>query len=465
MIRWLLIAPIRLYRRFISPLTPPACRYTPTCSAYAIEAIEVWGLYGAWLATKRILRCHPMFPRRSRSGPPARPRCRGRGERTLIVPLLLACGGTVEPELVVAPEAPSAEGEVPPSLLLVVVDAPDAASLTSLDRLAERGMRFRKALSLSSPSATRAALLTGRYARRTGFGGVDDPDLSTWELPLPQVTLPEVLGRDPEHPWATAGVGAWHLAGPRGPHDGDHPNLQGFDHFAGSLGHPSSDPDYDKTVDGHTRRAHATSLTDTTEDAIGQLHSLEPPWLLYVSYPVPPSGAALDQELHRLWDALPTSPAILTVLAASGAPGPLQPDSVRAPLVFAGPGIAAGSETSALAHPVDVLPTLAAFGRATPDPTIDGVSLHRVLTGQTHWARSHVVLERFHPLGPGPYELDELAIHDGVAMLLRDQDGRFTLSDAVSSAPMRASSPRERDRHQALRSALIEARAALTAPR
>ena len=59
MVRWLLIAPIRFYRRTISPLTPPSCRYQPTCSAYAIEAIELWGLRGVWLAIKRIARCHP----------------------------------------------------------------------------------------------------------------------------------------------------------------------------------------------------------------------------------------------------------------------------------------------------------------------------------------------------------------------------------------------------------------------
>ena len=60
MIRWLLIAPIRFYRAYISPLTPPSCRYTPTCSAYAMKAIEVWGVYGVWLGIKRIARCHPL---------------------------------------------------------------------------------------------------------------------------------------------------------------------------------------------------------------------------------------------------------------------------------------------------------------------------------------------------------------------------------------------------------------------
>ncbi len=56
----ILILPIRFYQRFISPMTPPACRYTPTCSQYAIEALHKHGpLKGLYLAIKRLLRCHP----------------------------------------------------------------------------------------------------------------------------------------------------------------------------------------------------------------------------------------------------------------------------------------------------------------------------------------------------------------------------------------------------------------------
>ena len=56
----LLILPIRFYQRFISPLLPPSCRYTPTCSQYAVEALRKHGpLRGLWLAVKRILRCAP----------------------------------------------------------------------------------------------------------------------------------------------------------------------------------------------------------------------------------------------------------------------------------------------------------------------------------------------------------------------------------------------------------------------
>ena len=59
-IGWLLILPIRFYQKFISPLTPPTCRFTPTCSQYAIEAIRKHGPFkGFVLAVWRILRCNP----------------------------------------------------------------------------------------------------------------------------------------------------------------------------------------------------------------------------------------------------------------------------------------------------------------------------------------------------------------------------------------------------------------------
>jgi putative membrane protein insertion efficiency factor len=57
----LLAAPIHFYRRFLSPMTPPACRFHPSCSAYALEAIEAHGpLKGLFLAGKRLCRCHPI---------------------------------------------------------------------------------------------------------------------------------------------------------------------------------------------------------------------------------------------------------------------------------------------------------------------------------------------------------------------------------------------------------------------
>ncbi|MBI1287771.1 MAG: membrane protein insertion efficiency factor YidD [Flavobacteriales bacterium] len=57
---FLLILPIRFYKGAISPWLPATCRYTPTCSTYAMEAIQVWGpIKGLWLAIRRISSCHP----------------------------------------------------------------------------------------------------------------------------------------------------------------------------------------------------------------------------------------------------------------------------------------------------------------------------------------------------------------------------------------------------------------------
>lgn len=55
-----MLASLRFYKRRISPLLPPACKYTPTCSEYAMQAVERYGaVYGGYLAARRLLRCHP----------------------------------------------------------------------------------------------------------------------------------------------------------------------------------------------------------------------------------------------------------------------------------------------------------------------------------------------------------------------------------------------------------------------
>jgi putative membrane protein insertion efficiency factor len=61
--KYLALALIRFYQKFISPALPPACRFYPSCSKYGYQAIEKYGLIkGGWMALKRIGRCHPFHP-------------------------------------------------------------------------------------------------------------------------------------------------------------------------------------------------------------------------------------------------------------------------------------------------------------------------------------------------------------------------------------------------------------------
>lgn len=71
----LLLAPIRAYRRWVSGLLPPRCRFAPSCSEYAEEAVRRHGaLRGGWLATRRVARCHPFHPGGLDPVPDAAPR-------------------------------------------------------------------------------------------------------------------------------------------------------------------------------------------------------------------------------------------------------------------------------------------------------------------------------------------------------------------------------------------------------
>jgi len=62
-IKRLVLALLQFYRHSISPLIPPSCRFTPSCSLYTFEAIDRYGVVkGGWLGVKRLLRCHPFNP-------------------------------------------------------------------------------------------------------------------------------------------------------------------------------------------------------------------------------------------------------------------------------------------------------------------------------------------------------------------------------------------------------------------
>ncbi len=63
MLKKFILGAIRFYQKYISPMYPPTCRFTPTCSQYTYEAISKYGVVkGGWLGIKRISRCHPFNP-------------------------------------------------------------------------------------------------------------------------------------------------------------------------------------------------------------------------------------------------------------------------------------------------------------------------------------------------------------------------------------------------------------------
>ena len=60
LLKWIFILPVKIYQITISPWMPDSCRHSPTCSQYAIEAIQIHGIFiGIWLGTKKLIKCHP----------------------------------------------------------------------------------------------------------------------------------------------------------------------------------------------------------------------------------------------------------------------------------------------------------------------------------------------------------------------------------------------------------------------
>lgn len=365
---------------------------------------------------------------------------------------------------------------VPPNLLVMVVNELSAGDLAqpnvapALASLRRSGVMFPEFTNYAGSSAPRSALLTGRYGRRTGFGG-SEPDASTWELPLEELTLPEALANDAAHPWSTAAVGSWHLASARSPHGFDHPNLQGFDHFSGPFGElttsttPTATPagylGFEKVTNGRARWVGRYAITDLAEDAGTQLSTLDPPWLLYVASPAlrgplvrPPGSdlthdprtatlAAVDRVVQRVMNRTETDgPTIVVVMGTAP-----HLDDPRAALVVTGPGIAPGT-CDALVHAVDVLPTLMELVgiEGTWAGDLDGRSFaHLLRDPQATPPRTTVFTESFAPVGlppylAGPYERDDVAVHDHHRRLSRTTGvWRF---DERADAPRSATAPR-----------------------
>ncbi|MCA9493890.1 MAG: sulfatase-like hydrolase/transferase, partial [Myxococcales bacterium] len=353
---------------------------------------------------------------------------------------------------------------------------PGAPSTPVIDGLAERGLRFDHAWAMPTCSPTRAALLTGRQPLHNGVGSVI-MSMQPKELALSEVTIPEMLdlsGTD----WSSAAIGKWHLSTVRSPSAEQHPHLQGFDLFAGSLNNivsKSTLPDRGEPTyvnwervgfDGTTALEHRFSTTAIVDDTIEAVGQLQEPWFVYVPFHashrplmVPPdlpmageidpadenalfaaNVQAADLEIGRLLQALgPTlDHTLVFVIGDNGTPsyakdadgqegekGSFLEGGVRVPFVVAGPGVAQGAHTDALAHIVDVFPTLMELAGVERAPApLDGVSLWPVLRDPEATVRELVYSEIRHPAVGPPWTRVERAVSDGHLKAI-DQGGEI----------------------------------------
>lgn len=319
------------------------------------------------------------------------------------------------------PEPPAAE-----NVLVVIMDdvgtdqlalygvQPDQAPTPNLDALAARSLRFDNAYVYPTCSPTRAALLTGRTPTRYGILKNLLTHTEQTDLPLAEVTLPEVL-RDHAEGWSTALIGKWHLSSALHPGAAYSPLDQGFDHFVGThenlgagLDRPGGYFSWERNDDGRLDWVHGYVTTTEVDDALAFVESRPEPWFVVLSFnaahiplaspppelissPPLPADAdcdgvdepwcyrrtleALDTEIGRLLASLGDrlDRTTLVVLGDNGSPEdvvlpPFLPGrakgavfdlGVRVPFLVSGPRVAAPGAVDAFVTAEDLLPSVA----------------------------------------------------------------------------------------------------------
>ncbi len=372
---------------------------------------------------------------------------------------------------------------------------PDAPPTPNLDALAAEGVRFTHAYAFPSCSPTRAAILTGRTARRTGVGRTVESDLDeVAELPLSEVILPEVLATAG---YASSAVGKWHLGTLSSANGARHPLDSGFGWYAGPFGNlgrmdlggltlPGSYWLWEKDDNGTITTNRRYVLTDEIDDAIARAQAMPEPWFLWVAltaphapFHVPPDHLttlrptllssdadkyramveAMDTELGRLLASLsPELRARTTIVVmgdngtpdeatlapfdAQGAKASLHEGGSRVPLIVSGPGLSVGV-SDGLVQALDLFPTvlaLAGVPRTTPrldGVALDGVSLLPTLRHPSVVLHDDIVNEQFAPNGPGPWLHDDRAVRDTRWRLIEDAIGDRVLYDVTAAGDIR----------------------------
>jgi len=367
---------------------------------------------------------------------------------TRLMPLLavVACAQPLFEQTAPLPQA------VSPNVLLILLDDvgtdkigvyeahPQPARTPVIDGLAASGTRFANAYAYPLCAPSRAALLTGQYARRHGIGANTRTSLSQ-ALPSEAATLPEMLAQA-KVPYTSAGVGKWHLA--EGPPDVSYPKEQGFSYFAGPLDNLLEPESYEHypwyTDDGQLLRDQEAYLTTREiDEAIVQAQTLPEPWFVFVSlhaphrpWTAPPEELlsepaapdaeapalfdatleAADTEIGRLLAEIDLENTLVMLIGDNGNPEmvvvePSDPSQakntlfeggIHVPWIAAGVGVSAGVVSDELVHIVDVFPTLAESAGLLPDRPghpVDGVSLWPALLGREHQPRQYAFSEKY----------------------------------------------------------------------
>ncbi len=332
-------------------------------------------------------------------------------------------------------------GTPPPSFVVVLMDDvgrdkvaaygdhPQPAATPNMDRLAAKGVLFRNAWACASCSPTRATLLTGRFADRTGIGTViRATDGVATPLARDEMTIPKAL---PNHTSLT--LGKWHLAD--GGDSATHANLLGFDAF---LGWSMSNDYFNWTENnnGTLRPRSGYYPLELSSSALRVIEHAKDPYFLYYCpllahhpfheppaqlHPLSPGSGgnhvkhlqmveSMDTILGRLLDTIDLDTTYLFVIGDNGSPsgtvtppfapghvkGTIYEGGVRVPFLVAGPGVAPGAECEKLVQVTDLFATIVDLAGAPPVPrgAEDSISFAPLLANPAaqhgrHWMFAH----------------------------------------------------------------------------
>lgn len=381
-----------------------------------------------------------------------------------------------------------ATGSAQKNVLLIIADdlgvdmigaygeATDPANTPVINQLAANGVLFRNAWSNPGCSLTRASMMTGRHAFRTGIGWNVAYADDHFELYPEEVSIADLLAPT----YRTAAVGKWHL-GAKQESNALHPQLLGFDHYRGNLtvlggiiGQTYFN--FPKVIDGVESTSTTYSTTDIVDDALDLIRSFgERPWFVWMAFnnphapfhkppaslhtyalPEPVSGnipiharamtEAMDTELGRLFASM--SPAVLanTIIIFVGdngtdgpvvlppfdpakAKGTMYEGGLNVPLIVYGSGVAAGAECAGLVNLSDLFATIAEIAGVSAPIGTDSVSIVPYFSqpGQASlrpWVYSEVFKQNLSEPsnGFGPYVVWDRAVRDDRHKLIWELD-------------------------------------------